>query len=168
MKTIALPSQLRDISFTFITVIIMAFASLSAAHANDPILIVKGKVTGAPHVHSHETLNRFNQHTIRTTTDWTDGITEFQGPLARDILTVAEGAGDTVRAVAVNDYAVEIPMSDFWDYDVILATSMNGQPLSLRDKGPIWVVYPRDEHPELQSVEHNDKWIWQLKEIIVK
>jgi len=40
--------------------------------------------------------------------------------------------------------------------------TMDGEPLSVRDKGPIWIVYPRDEFPELATPEVNSRWIWQL------
>jgi hypothetical protein len=45
---------------------------------------------------------------------------------------------------------------------VILALSMDGRELSLRDKGPIWIVYPRDDHKELHDPVFNSRWIWQL------
>lgn len=124
---------------------------------------------------SHETaftlgeLEAQEQHTIQTTTSWTEGVQTFEGPLVRDVLAkVAENGdakADIVRAVALNDYAVEIPIGDFDRYPVILALRHNGKPMSVRDKGPIWIVYPRDAFPELMSAEHNAKWIWQLARI---
>jgi len=75
---------------------------------------------------------------------------------------------NTVTATAANDYSVEIPVSDFLDYDVILAITMDGERLTLRDKGPLWIVYPRDDHPELSSPLINSRWIWQLVALELK
>ena len=54
-------------------------------------------------------------------------------------------------------------LQDFTDYPVVLAMSMDGTPLTLRTKGPLWIVYPRDQYTELQSPEMNSRWIWQLR-----
>lgn len=105
---------------------------------------------------------------LTTTTSWTDGAVTFEGPLVRDVLALVEADGERVTATALNDYAVEIPAVDFYDYDVILALLMDGQPMSVRDKGPIWIVYPRDLYAELQTVEYNARWIWQLRSLDVE
>jgi len=102
------------------------------------------------------------QHELTTHTSVTDGPQRFGGPLMRDLLQEAGLQADNVLAVALNDYEIEIPTSDFARFDVIAATSMNGQPLTLRDKGPIWIVYPRDEHKELQDIRYDYRWVWQL------
>ena len=57
---------------------------------------------------------------------------------------------ETVRFTAANDYFVDIPTSDFRDYDAILAMEADGKKLSRREKGPLWLMYPISDHPELQ------------------
>jgi len=103
------------------------------------------------------------QVTIRTRTEFTDDVTEFVGPLARDaIASVGVGTATKVHLVAANDYAIDIPLSDFTDYDVILALRTDGKRLTIRDKGPIWLMYPLDDHAELQDPMYNNRLIWQL------
>ena len=117
---------------------------------------------------SDETFDGIEKVVLRTGTDWTDGVGVFKGPLARNVL---EAAGidpakvTTIHATAANDYTVEIPAADFAKYDVILATEIDGKRLTLRDKGPIWIVYPRDDHDELDDPKVNARWIWQLVEM---
>ncbi|WP_282604555.1 molybdopterin-dependent oxidoreductase [Pelagibius sp. Alg239-R121] len=105
---------------------------------------------------------------IETSTDWTDGIQSFEGPLVSDLLERLGASGTTILATAANDYTVEIPVSDFLRYPVILAMEMNGKRLTLRDKGPIWIVYPRDQYPELDDPLINGRWIWQLKRLEIR
>ncbi len=38
----------------------------------------------------------------------------------------------------------------------------DGERLSLRDKGPLWLMYPIDDHAELQDPLYNVRLIWQL------
>jgi len=105
---------------------------------------------------------------LRTTTPWTEGAVTFEGVLMRDLLAIVGARGSAVRAEALNDYAVEIPLSDFTRYDVLLAIRMNGRYMRVRDKGPIWIVYPRDAHPELNNPQVNAKWVWQLHRLRVE
>jgi hypothetical protein len=44
---------------------------------------------------------------------------------------------------------------------------MNGQELA-RDRAPIWIVYPRDDFPELQDEKVNTRWVWQLSSLTVE
>lgn len=84
----------------------------------------------------------------------------------RDVLkAVGATAATTVMAKALNDYQVEIPVADFQRYDVILASSMDGKVLTARDKGPLWIVYPRDKHGELADERIDQRWVWQLNRL---
>jgi hypothetical protein len=90
-------------------------------------------------------------------------VVEFVGPLARDVLASFDlGAVTTVHLVAANDYSFDIPLGDLTKYDVILAMQADGKRLSIRDKGPIWLMYPLDDFPELQDPKYNLRLIWQL------
>ena len=114
-------------------------------------------------------LEKLGLTTVKTSTVWTDGgPRSFEGVLARDVMA-AVGAKEprTVVARALNDYTIEIPVVDFHEYDVIFAMRMDGQLLTARDKGPLWVVYPRDDHPELQDERIDQRWAWQLKALEV-
>lgn len=105
---------------------------------------------------------------IHTHTSVMDGAQRFEGFLLRDLLGGLGAKGLTIRASALNDYNVDIPLADIEKFDVIVAHSMNGSPLSLRDKGPLWIVYPRDQHPELQDIRYDYRWVWQLKALEVE
>lgn len=106
--------------------------------------------------------------TIDTSTAWTEGKGNFQGVLLSKLMQRLGATGDIAVTIAINDYKVEIPVADFSRYPVILAYRMNGEILKIRDKGPLWVVYPQDEHPELKTKETQAKWVWQVKEIRFK
>ncbi len=106
--------------------------------------------------------------TIETMTPWTDGVTKFEGPLARDLLQRVGARGSRVKALAINDYSVVIPVSDFETYPVILAMKMNGEELRTRTKGPLWLIYPWSAKPELRSEVIYGRSIWQVKEIVVE
>ena len=105
---------------------------------------------------------------IRTHTAWTDGVQVFEGVLLRAVLERVGASGSTVTGNALNDYAASFPIEEASKYNVLLAAKMNGEEMQVRDRGPLWIVYPRDDHPELQEPQFNDRWVWQLSEIIVQ
>lgn len=112
---------------------------------------------------TEEELRALPQVKVATATEFTDGVVEFVGPLARDVLAAADvGQVEMARLVAANDYSVEVPVTDFQNYDVILALEANGKKLSRRDKGPIWLIYPLDDHAELQDPTYTIRLVWQL------
>jgi hypothetical protein len=105
---------------------------------------------------------------LRTKTAWTDGVTEFEGVLFRDVLSAAGAEGTTIKVSALNDYSYSFPMADVKTYPVILAFKMNGRHLTRRDKGPLWVIYPRDAYPELNTKEIDHRMVWQVNQISVR
>ncbi|PWJ83737.1 hypothetical protein C7441_108131 [Pseudaminobacter salicylatoxidans] len=100
---------------------------------------------------------------LETTTAVTDGVRRFDGFLMRDILAHVGARGTAVTARAVNDYAIEIAIEEFDRFDVLIAYEMDGEPLLPGDKGPLWMIYPRDQHAELQDIRFDYRWVWQLR-----
>lgn len=115
-----------------------------------------------------EMLHALGMRTLRTSTSWTDGTQEFSGILMRDLLDAVGAQGSRVEAIALNDYSYGIDMEDFDRYPVLLATSLNGRKLRIRDKGPLWIVYPRDHHMELRTEAVDRKMVWQLRRLVVE
>lgn len=108
------------------------------------------------------------QAVVKTRTVVTDGIKTFEGVLMRDLLGRVGAEGETVTASALNDYIIDIPISDFRRFDVLVATHMDGKQLEPFDKGPLWIVYPRDAHGTLQDIRYDYRWVWQLTGIEVR
>lgn len=90
---------------------------------------------------------------------------KFTGVMLRDLLAVVGGQPTMLRATALNDYSVDIPAADWVDNDAMLAYWLDGHPMSVRDKGPLIVIYPFDDRPELRTAVHYGRAIWQLKSI---
>lgn len=139
-----------------------------AGGTQEAFLTVSGVTADSANLYSHDDLQALPQHRVATTTSVTDGVVEFHGFLIRALLGNDLPDDAVVVATALNDYQVEIPVTDFARYDVIGALSMDGETLSPRDKGPIWIVYPRDDHPELQDIRYDTRWVWQLVSLQVR
>lgn len=104
---------------------------------------------------------------IETHTPWHSDKGRFEGPLLRALLESVGAEGDTLRIRALNGFEARAPRSDFYDHDVILAMSRDGEPLGIRDYGPLFVVYPFDAHPELLTEAVRFRSVWHVTRIIV-
>ncbi|HEX6956924.1 MAG TPA: molybdopterin-dependent oxidoreductase [Ferrovibrio sp.] len=113
-------------------------------------------------------LERLGLHRVETATPWHSGKVRFEGTLLRDVLTAVQADGTSLHAVALNDYVIDIPVSDAERYDVILALKANGDWLTLRSKGPVFVVYPYDSDPALRRDVIYYRSIWQLRRIDIR
>ena len=148
---------------------ILFLAAPFPAHANDQIMLTIDSPATEPMTFDLAALDALSQAVIETSNEFVTGTAEFSGPLARDLVTEAGGDEDsTILLTAINEYQISVPASDFFNYDVVLATRMNGTVLSRRDKGPIWLMYPISDHSELQDSSVNSKLIWQLVKMEVR
>lgn len=112
-------------------------------------------------------LEALDQHVTDVETPWHDGPQQFTGPRIIDLLNAVGAAGSELRFVAINDYAANMPWDDIEAFDVILATRQNGETMSVRDKGPLFVIYPFNQNPELRNEVYYGRSVWQVKEIQV-
>lgn len=123
---------------------------------------------GAEPVHFTEAdLDNLTFQTFQTSTIWTEGVQEFSGPSRATVLEAA-GAVDGVRRfrlTALNDYAVLIDMSQVEADVPIIANRMNGAKFSVRDKGPLWVVFPYDSASRYRTETIFSISVWQLRRI---
>lgn len=136
------------------------------------ILTVSGKIgrtndSGQAHF-DREMLEQIGTKRLETSTPWTQGVQSFEGVSMGDLLDAVGADGETVKAIALNDYMIDIPISDVERYEVLLALKMNGEYMRVRDKGPIWIVYPYDQYDELNEPGIRERSVWQLRELIVK
>ena len=102
---------------------------------------------------------------ITTTTPWTEGQQSFVGVTGAQLVAALKATGQSVTAVANNDYSIDIPMEVFSDPDTLIAYERNGQPMPVSDKGPLWIVFPFDRDARFVSESFKSYAIWGLLRI---
>ena len=102
-----------------------------------------------------------------TSTIWTEGEQTFTGVPLRAFLSNVGVSDGKLKATAINDYAVEVPLEDAVEGGPIIAYLRNGETMSVRDKGPLWLVYPYDADPKFQTEVIYSRSIWQLDRLEV-
>lgn len=112
-------------------------------------------------------LEGLGSYGFSTHTPWYDGEMRFDGIRMSSLMDAVQPTGDTVVATALNDYETRIPISDFKEYGVLLALKRNGEYMPVRDKGPLFIVYPFDENPSLQIQKIYGRCPWQLARMTI-
>ena len=106
------------------------------------------------------------QTSITTTLPWLEEEATFQGVTLQTLFQHSKLAlPPSLTFVALNNYQVVIPRSDIETYSPIIAILKDGEPMSIRNKGPFWIIFPIATKPELNITDYHSKMIWQLKRI---
>ena len=114
-----------------------------------------------------EMLESLPQVAFTTSTIWTEGAHVFSGPTLWSVLEAAGAEGSELAALALNDYKVSFPVSDVTDAAPIVATRIDGEEFGVRDKGPLWIVYPYDSSVDYRTEVVFGRSVWQLVRIEV-
>ncbi len=167
-------TQIGTTMLLVLAVVLATALPVAAGALPDPkgevLLVIKGairntNVNGEAHF-DRELLAGIGWTEIVTRTPWHEQDTVFEGVEAARVMEMVGARGDTIVALAANDYHVTIPVTDFAKHGVLLAMRIAGEDLTLRNKGPIWVIYP--EEAKMPAGERAERMIWQLVELRIK
>lgn len=142
-----------------------------AAPTGDAVLTLSGNlsVTNVNEflVFDREALFALGGYKFETSTIWTDGVHSFEGVSLETLVGLIGAEEGTLLATAINDYTIEIPVTDAVEGGPMIAYLMDGEEMSIRDKGPLWVIYPYDSSFEYRTEVVYARSIWQLDRIEV-
>lgn len=167
---------MRTVSVIFLLSVTVSSLIGRYTHADDTSIILSismGPLNGSEQAHglpvemTLSDLQALPASTIETTTLWTPGQQVFSGVWLATLLDHHGIESGTLELVAVNDYRVKIPVRDIHPGGALLAYERNGQVMSLRNKGPLWLVYDWDGNPDFRSETYYARSIWQLDRIVV-
>lgn len=165
-------ASLLGVFVALMAIVGAAYAATLAIPAERPILTISGRIS----VTNKEDTAQFDRAmleslglvTIETSTPWYEGKVKFEGVSMDKLMKLVGATGERVMVVALNDYTTEIPMEDFRKFNVILAIKRNGEYMPVRDKGPLFVIYPYDSSPDLKTQTYYARSAWQVSKIVVR
>lgn len=103
-----------------------------------------------------------------TSTPWTNGVQKFKGVSFKLLLDTYGLDAELVRVAALNDYSVIVPTNVLRSDEAILAYHLNDAEMSIREKGPFWVVFPYDKDVRFQTDTYWSYSVWQVKSVDAK
>jgi hypothetical protein len=168
--------MLRSTLLTFLAVFCAAGSSPRAAEKlplpqGPVVLTISGKIAetnvGGQADFDMEMLKALGVSAVATRSEVSESPQRFEGIRLRAILDRVGAEGSTIRASALNDYVSLIPFEDL-QFEPILAFQVDGRALTIRDKGPLWIIYPRDDHRVLDDTRYDSRWVWQLNKLQIE
>jgi hypothetical protein len=112
-------------------------------------------------------LDALGKAEITTSSIWTDGVHVYGGVMLKDLADHLNISSKSLTFHALNDYSVEFPATEATKEGPILAYEFDGTLMSVREKGPIWVMYPFDSGAKYRTDTNFSRSIWQLDRIDV-
>lgn len=113
------------------------------------------------HALTAERLHRLPAVTIRPTLEYDQKPHALTGPLLTTVLAeagVSAQAAVQVGLRAVDGYRVALSLADARSYRMIVATHLDGQPLSLGGLGPQWAVYDPESIPAFKDKSLSERF----------
>lgn len=149
-----------------------ATAAALAAPTDKVILEISGRISvfneGETARFDRPMLEGLGMKSFQTMTPWFSAPVTFEGVPMTTLLAAVGASGDRIVVIALNDYTTEIPIADFAEFGVLLALKRDGAYMPVRDKGPLFIVYPYDSRAELRQQKYYSRSAWQVAKIIVK
>ncbi len=140
--------------------------------SGDVVLTVSGEIeltnVGDTAAFDLEMLQTLERTELETSTIWTEGTQRFAGVRLGTLLRHLGAVGGNIGASALNEYFIDIPYEDAESGAALIAYERNGEPMSVRDKGPLWVVFPYDQSAQYRSEVYFSRSIWQMDRIEVE
>lgn len=108
--------------------------------------------------------------TKQSVTDpWVKQKGEYTGVTLQKILEITKAEGATTLTLVCKDgMKVDVAAEDVLKYPIMLAFELNGKPIDEKGGGPVKVVYPYDDYPELKQKYTPDQWAWYVEKVEIK
>jgi hypothetical protein len=146
--------------------LLLSIPFLSAA-SEKVLLKINSDVREVREQYTLSELLHLPQYEVRTNTPWTNEMHTYSGPYLEDVFALAGVRGNEITLYALDHYQISFNFESIKKYKPILALAVDSELLTVRTKGPIWVVLPLDDYSELNAALYHDYMIWQLVKINV-
>lgn len=101
------------------------------------------------------------QHSFTTNHTWSTTPQEFSGPLLADVIKLVCPNAREVYLRSLDQYSIMINFQKLAKYQPILALKIDGKLLSIRERGPIWLMVDTNGY-KLPARSLDNLLVWQL------
>jgi hypothetical protein len=144
------------------------------APTGEVILTVTGNISAKNNGDTLEldmaTLEKFGLVTYDIDDPWTKTTVNYSGVLLSDFLKIigASTAAENIHIVALDDYAVDLTITEVQKWPVLIAIQSNGEYMTVAENGPTRIIFPFGRYSNIDVVLYQDLSIWNIKSIEVQ
>ncbi len=133
------------------------------------LLMISGNIENTNHpdgaAFDLDMLEAMEVTSFETRTPWTKGVTRFTGVRLAALLSAVSATTFNIKMTADDGYIYELERKIEDKYPVIIAYKKDDDYMSIRQLGPLWLMFPFDDYPELDTEENRAASVWQLKKM---
>ncbi len=148
------------------------FAAGLATPQGEIILTISGNIELSNSVRGAEfdleMLEAMGATSIATESPWTEAKATYTGVRMSTLLDSVGAGSSSVRAVAFDGYWYDVSDIDFEKYPITVAYKRDDRYMSTRDLGPLWIMFPFDDYPELLTEANKASCIWHFESLVVQ
>ena len=155
-------------------IMLLLLAGFAQAVTEPVILSVYGDMEqhGGPHQQLDFTLSELQaltQSQITTAHPWSAQAQHYSGIDLTALLEklFAKQQIKSLNLEGLNGFSVAFEWSKINTFAPVVAWQENGQLMSRRNKGPLWLILPFDQVPEVKQADFLHYMVWQLRTIRV-
>lgn len=91
---------------------------------------------------------------------------DYEGVKLSDLMEKAN-ADDckTIKVIAKDKMTVEIKAEDATKYPIMIANVQDGNKVPSGEGGPVKLIYPYDQYPEIKDLYKPDTWCWFVVDV---
>ncbi len=162
--------MLKQMILACVALILLVTPGFGQTQPKGPVILTvtgldEAAFPGGQMAYDREMLAALGEASITTSSIWTEGTHVFDGVRLIDLIRALKIDAPVLRLHALNKYSVEFPVTEATQVAPLLAFAMDGVPMSVRDKGPVWVIYPYDSSAAYRTDQIFSRSIWQLDRI---
>lgn len=143
-------------------------STATAVNLNKVLLTIEGDLDGQKNNTVEldlESLLMLEATTFTSKAPWTTEPTEYTGVRISTLLNHIGAESTQFEALASNDYKFTLSDIDFETYPIVIAYKINGEFPDARQLGPLLIMFPFDDYPELLTEKNKAAAVWQLTDL---
>ena len=119
-----------------------------------------------------DALNSLEQHALKATLEYDEAEHSLQGPLLENVLQAsgvdiaqAMAQGHWLTLQGIDGYRSQLPLAQAVRWRMLLATQLDGTPLSIGGLGPLWASFAPQHIDELKQLPLKQRFtaaVWGL------
>jgi len=169
-KTDRQPTAFSVLATLLLAIVVLgsSFANATSTNSDTVVLSVQGDFDGQKNNALEinlETLTKLKATTFTTIQPWTEEPKQYTGVRINTLLEHIGATSTTFEALASNEYSFTLDNIDFEKYPVMVAYKIDDEFLDVRTLGPLLIVFPFDDYPELLNETNKAASVWQLTEL---
>lgn len=147
--------------------VLFVYTSLFGSDGSKKVLLSGNLIDSAPkHISAKMLHDTFTTKKVHMYNPWEKSSADYEGVLLEDFISFyAQPSVKNLKLEAIDSYQTDISRELWTSERILLVTKVNGKYLSIRDKGPLRIVFIDYNESKINTLE---LWMWMINKITIE